>query len=928
MSRDPLASWRNGRLSVRPIRIRNGLLAALVAAGATLLQADVFANETEPAVALAPSLTGDTGVLRAVSARTGNVGFWDIGAHGMYFQQRGFIAEDDYDEFTGAFGSISWAPLRWLELYSSSTLRENFNSTADPNLDHANGAIQLGLKLSAPITGWRGPVWLALRAGTRSPPNVDKIQFRGDTFGAEVTGIFTFDMTERLLPGTSMYFPLRIHGNFGYIYDRSGILRVPEENPARTFALDLHDRNRTIYAAAIEFPFRYATPFFEISGANPNGVPPEARPSILTPGVRITPIRGLALDLAVDIGRTTERVDGLPMTPKTQFTVGASYAFASQQVYRERFEESGELTAEAKRQIAALKAEVEAEKVKTAEIERKMQRAMLPAEDAWLLIDRLEGTIKEAATQLKQLDNMDGVSAGDAALRALAAARRAQEATRKGSIEEAMAAAAEAEAAAKEAEAAALRAKASGDPEVIRRADQAAMAARRIAELTRQGVTSASVAMRDPQVMELWQIAREEAIKADNFRKRLGDTEPVMPVSGPTANAAAAVLKAVEAGEKGNLAEAELSVVQAEKEAAKAVSGAQAIKKDPSAEMQKLSRPAEVTSGSAKKAAVAARNALDNSRRVVGAMASKSGGRFSDAAFRGVVLDSRNFAPIGDAIVSFPDTNLSRILADANSGFFRSYTFPPGLVNVAVTKTGYETLLQPVTIKSDGDPVVKFLLKKEGKSSTISEDTPGIFKGNIVDDKGQAVAATLSFPDAPFTQDEIPTTGAFSLKLPPGLYQVDAKAPGFLLQGRRISVGPGETVVYDFVLRPIPKDRRAESEGNRIALKDVINFATNRDVIQADSFSILDEVTDIILSNPDYKLVRVEGHTDDVGGAAYNLALSDRRAKAVVNYLVNKGVPPERVQAVGWGKAKPMSEGTDETARALNRRVEFNILKN
>src|SRR5205085_3065687 len=80
------------------------------------------------------------------------------------------------------------------------------------------------------------------------------------------------------------------------------------------------------------------------------------------------------------------------------------------------------------------------------------------------------------------------------------------------------------------------------------------------------------------------------------------------------------------------------------------------------------------------------------------------------SGFRGLVLDADTFTPIGDAIVSFPDTNLSRILADATSGFFRSYTFPPSTISVSVTRTGYGTLLQSVTVPCNAARAVRCLL--------------------------------------------------------------------------------------------------------------------------------------------------------------------------------------------------------------------------
>ena len=70
----------------------------------------------------------------------------------------------------------------------------------------------------------------------------------------------------------------------------------------------------------------------------------------------------------------------------------------------------------------------------------------------------------------------------------------------------------------------------------------------------------------------------------------------------------------------------------------------------------------------------------------------------------------------------------------------------------------------------------------------------------------------------------------------------------------------------------------------------------------------------------------VAGHTDSTGQAAYNQALSERRAAAVRNYLVSQGVSASRIQTVGYGMRQPVATNTTEAGRAQNRRVELTIL--
>ncbi|MEN8719821.1 MAG: OmpA family protein, partial [Oceanococcaceae bacterium] len=72
-------------------------------------------------------------------------------------------------------------------------------------------------------------------------------------------------------------------------------------------------------------------------------------------------------------------------------------------------------------------------------------------------------------------------------------------------------------------------------------------------------------------------------------------------------------------------------------------------------------------------------------------------------------------------------------------------------------------------------------------------------------------------------------------------------------------------------------------------------------------------------------LVEVAGHTDSIGGDAFNQQLSQRRAEAVRQYLIGKGISAERLTAVGYGESEPKATNDNEEGRELNRRVELRI---
>jgi outer membrane protein OmpA-like peptidoglycan-associated protein len=115
-------------------------------------------------------------------------------------------------------------------------------------------------------------------------------------------------------------------------------------------------------------------------------------------------------------------------------------------------------------------------------------------------------------------------------------------------------------------------------------------------------------------------------------------------------------------------------------------------------------------------------------------------------------------------------------------------------------------------------------------------------------------------------------------------------------------------------------------EGQTIRLMQQVQFATNRATIRGRrSRQILDAVATILQRNPNYRRVRVEGHTDNRGPADRNRELSMDRAQACVEYLVEKGIATERLYAQGFGPDRPLEDNETREGRAANRRVEFHI---
>lgn len=115
-------------------------------------------------------------------------------------------------------------------------------------------------------------------------------------------------------------------------------------------------------------------------------------------------------------------------------------------------------------------------------------------------------------------------------------------------------------------------------------------------------------------------------------------------------------------------------------------------------------------------------------------------------------------------------------------------------------------------------------------------------------------------------------------------------------------------------------------ETTRLRLKANVRFATGSDVLLVQSHRLLDEVAKVLNEHPEIGRVRIEGHTDDRGSRVYNLDLSSRRARSVLEYLTGRGVDPGRLEARGSAFDRPIAPNATPLGRARNRRVEFRIV--
>ena len=104
-----------------------------------------------------------------------------------------------------------------------------------------------------------------------------------------------------------------------------------------------------------------------------------------------------------------------------------------------------------------------------------------------------------------------------------------------------------------------------------------------------------------------------------------------------------------------------------------------------------------------------------------------------------------------------------------------------------------------------------------------------------------------------------------------------------------------------------------------------ITFDFDSATVKKESYIVLDELVDLMMTWPNLKF-DIQGHTDNIGSQEYNQSLSDRRAKAVYDELIKRGIDERRLRYRGFGYSKPITSNDTEEGRSKNRRTEFIII--
>ncbi|NPB03561.1 MAG: OmpA family protein [Thermotogae bacterium] len=274
----------------------------------------------------------------------------------------------------------------------------------------------------------------------------------------------------------------------------------------------------------------------------------------------------------------------------------------------------------------------------------------------------------------------------------------------------------------------------------------------------------------------------------------------------------------------------------------------------------------------------------------------------------GKVIDKESGNPIAGAVVSVDDMGSTQT---DQSGLYRLENIPVGARTVKVAAPGYKEVVEIIKI-AKGDNVRNFALE------------PMVVKGSILitvidkEKKTPISGATITFVNGNFGPYQTDANGTVMIKdIPAGTYTIKVSYGKYAPQQKTVVVEKGKVkeVVFELV-----------KKGTEITFRNIY-FDLNKATLRPDAEPALKQICQFLKENPTV-VIEIQGHTDERGPASYNLRLSQARAEAVRQWLINNGcATPDRLIAKGYGESMPVIKNAKtEAEHQLNRRVVIKVI--
>ena len=281
----------------------------------------------------------------------------------------------------------------------------------------------------------------------------------------------------------------------------------------------------------------------------------------------------------------------------------------------------------------------------------------------------------------------------------------------------------------------------------------------------------------------------------------------------------------------------------------------------------------------------------------------------------GVVTDKNNNETVeADIKISQAGNEIATTKSDEN-GKYEIELLSGSDYEVEINAESYENETTKFTIIQDAE--------KQTQNFSIS---PKRFLSGVVSDQktGKPLSVTLEIYDAK-TNAVIATkmtdaSGKYSIELSDiSQISISAIAPKYLFYSENITIDEKATNTEKNI------QLKAVEIGASVVLNNV-NFDFGKSELRPEAIPEIDRLVYLMIQYPEFN-VEISGHTDNKGTVKYNKELSQKRAEAVVAYMVSKGVNKNRLKAVGYGPLKPRSNNDTDEGRQLNRRVEAEVVK-
>jgi outer membrane protein OmpA-like peptidoglycan-associated protein len=310
----------------------------------------------------------------------------------------------------------------------------------------------------------------------------------------------------------------------------------------------------------------------------------------------------------------------------------------------------------------------------------------------------------------------------------------------------------------------------------------------------------------------------------------------------------------------------------------------------------------------------------------------------------GRVLDGATGNPVPRAVLEYDGRELTGMVA-SESGSFKTLDLEPGEYKFKVKADGYREGECRTTLPADASPAAGDKTPSAGEpvvgadgSITVSIDCSlealpmvGTVTGVVVDaTSGVPVsAAHIRIKDNLGRELNLTASASGSFRFEEvlaGTVKLVLDAPDYLLGSAELEVKAREDLSTRVVMYHRPKKATVTVGTKELKLERQLQFRPDSAQLVPESVAIVQEVAEILRKRAELREIEIQGYTDNAGPAVDNRRLSQQRAEAVRDALVDLGVEAGRLTANGYGPDKPLVPNTSEANRAKNRRVVFVVV--